>query len=67
MSGEVEKDHELTVAERDCVMTSSEEDMDDLNAFVSERLQFMSAGFGAGCWRQKYECGGGNQWKFSSC
>ena len=42
MSGEVEKDHELTVAEKDCVMTSSEEDMDDLNAFVSEKLQFMS-------------------------
>ena len=42
MSGEVERDHEFTVAEKDCVMTKSEEDMDDLNAFVSERLQFMS-------------------------
>ena len=42
MSGEVENDHELTVAEKDCVMTSSEEDMDDLNAFVNEKLQFMS-------------------------
>ena len=42
MSGEVQKDHELTVAEKDCVMTSSEEDMDDLNAFVSEKLQFMT-------------------------
>ena len=42
MSGEVEKDHELTVAEKDCVMTSSEEDMDDLNAFVNEKLRFMS-------------------------
>ena len=42
MSGEVENDHELTVAEKDCVMTSSEEDMDDLNAFVNEKLHFMS-------------------------
>ena len=42
MPGEVENDHELTVAEKDCVMTSSEEDMDDLNAFVNEKLQFMS-------------------------
>ena len=42
MSGEVEKDHELTVAEKDCVMTNSEEDMDDLNAFVNRKLQFMS-------------------------
>ena len=42
MSGEMEKDHELTVAEKDCVMTCSEEDMDDLNAFVNEKLQFMS-------------------------
>ena len=41
-SGEVEKDRELTVADKDCVMTSSEEDMDDLNAFVNEKLQFMS-------------------------
>ena len=35
-------DHELTVAERGCVMTSSEEDTDDLNAFVNEKLQFMT-------------------------
>ena len=33
MSEEVENDHELTIAEKDCVMTCSEEDMDDLNAF----------------------------------
>ena len=33
VSEEVENDHELTIAEKDCVMTSSEEDMDDLNAF----------------------------------
>ena len=42
MSGEVQKDHDLTVAEMDCVMTCSEEDMDDLNAFVNEKLQFMT-------------------------
>ena len=42
MSGGVENDHELTVAEKDCVMTSSEEDMDNFNAFVNEKLQFMS-------------------------
>ena len=41
-SGSVQKDHELTIAEKDCVLTSSEEDMDDLNAFVDERLQFLS-------------------------
>ena len=41
-SGSVQKDHELTIAEKDCVLTSSEEDMDDLNAFVDERLQFFS-------------------------
>ena len=40
--GEVEKDHELTIDEKDCVMTSSEEDIDDLNAFVNEKLQFMT-------------------------
>ena len=42
MSGVVEKDHELTVAEKNCVMTSFEEDMDVLNAFVSEKVQFMT-------------------------
>ena len=42
-SGSVQKDHELTtIAEKHCVLTSSEEDMDDLNAFVDERLQFLS-------------------------
>ena len=39
---EVQKDHELTVDEKDCVMTSGDEDMDDLNAFVNEKLQFMT-------------------------
>ena len=42
-SGVFQKDHYLTIAEKDCVMTSSEEDMDDLNAFVNEKLQFMTA------------------------
>ena len=42
MSGEVRKDHELTVAEEHCVMTSSEADKDDLNAFVNQKLQFMA-------------------------
>ena len=41
-SGSVQKDHELTIAEKDCLLTSSEEDMDGLNAFVDERLQFLS-------------------------
>ena len=42
MSREVPKNHGLTVAENDCVMKSSEKDMDDLNAFVNEKLQFMT-------------------------
>ena len=41
-SGSVQKDHDLTIAEKDCVLTSSEEDMDDLKVFVDERLQFLS-------------------------
>ena len=41
-SESVQKDHGLTIAEKDCALTSSEEDMDDLNAFVDERLQFLS-------------------------
>ena len=42
MSGELQKDHELTIAEKDCVITSSEEDMDNLNAFVNDKLQFLT-------------------------
>ena len=42
MSKVVEKDHDLTVAEMDCVATSSEKDMDDLKSFVSEKLQFIT-------------------------
>ena len=41
-SRSVQKDQDLTIAEKDCVLASSEEDMDDLNAFVDERLQFLS-------------------------
>ena len=44
MSEEVEKDHELTVAEKDCVLTSSDDDEEDLSAFVAERLQCLSEG-----------------------
>ena len=38
----VEKNHDLIITARDCVMTSSKEDVDDLIAFVSEKLQSMS-------------------------
>ena len=41
-SGSVQKDNELTIAEKDCVLTSSEQDMDDLNTFVNEKLQLMT-------------------------
>ena len=41
-SASVQKDHELTIAEKDCVLTRSEEVMDDLNDFVDERLKFLS-------------------------
>ena len=44
MSKEVEKDHELTVAEKDRVLTSSDDDVEDLSAFVAERLQCLSEG-----------------------
>ena len=44
MSGEVTKDHELTIAEKDCVLTSSDDDVEDLSAFVAERRQCLSEG-----------------------
>ena len=44
MSEEVEKDHELTVAEKDRVLTSSDDDVEGLSAFVAERLQCLSEG-----------------------
>ena len=42
VSGEKQRDHDLTVAEKDCVMTSTEEGMDDQNASVNEKLQLMT-------------------------
>ena len=33
------EDRELTMAEKDCVLTSSDEDVEDFSAFVTERLQ----------------------------
>ena len=36
-------DLDLTVAEKDCVLTSSDDDVEDLSAFVTERLQRLSA------------------------
>ena len=41
-SGKVQKDLGLTIAENDNVLKSSEEDMDDLNAFVNEKLQSLN-------------------------
>ena len=38
MSGEVQKDHDLTVAEKDCVMTIREVDMVDLSVFANEKF-----------------------------
>ena len=40
----MEKDTELTLAEKDCVMTSSEEDMEDFSALVAETLQCLGEG-----------------------
>ena len=34
----------MTVAEKDCVLTSSDEDVEHLTAFVAERLQSLSEG-----------------------
>ena len=44
MSEEMEKDQVLTVAEKDCVLTSSDDDVEDLIACVAERLQTVSEG-----------------------
>ena len=32
----------LAMAEKDCVLTSSDDDVEDLSAFVAERLQYLS-------------------------
>ena len=39
-----DEDRDLTTAENDCVMTSSDENVEDLSAFVTERLQCLSEG-----------------------
>ena len=38
------EDCDLTMAEKDCVLTSSDDDVEDLSAFVTERLQCWSEG-----------------------
>ena len=38
------EDHNLTMAEKICVLTSSDDDVEDLIAFVGEKLQCLSAG-----------------------
>ena len=40
-------------------MASSEEDLDDLNAFMKKKVAaYDREGFGAACWRRECECGG---------
>ena len=36
------EDRNLTMAEKDCVLTSSDDDVEHLSAFVAERLQCLS-------------------------
>ncbi len=38
------EDRNLTMAEKDCVLTSSDDDVEDLSAFVAEKLQCLSEG-----------------------
>ena len=38
------EDRNLTMAEKDCVLTSSDDDVQGLSAFVAERLQCLSEG-----------------------
>ena len=38
------EDLTLTVAENDCVLTSSDDDVEDTSAFVAERLQCLGEG-----------------------
>ena len=40
----MDEDHNLTMAEKGCVSTSSDDDVKDLSAFVTERLQCLSEG-----------------------
>ena len=37
-----DEDRNLTMAEKDCVLTSSDDDVEDLSAFMAERLQCLS-------------------------
>ena len=39
-----DEDRDLTMAEKDCILTSNDEGVDDLSAFVTERLQRLSEG-----------------------
>ena len=39
-----DEDRGLTMAEKDCVLTSSDDDVEDLSAFVTEKLQCMNEG-----------------------
>ena len=39
-----DEDCNLTFAEKDCVLTSGDDDVEDLSAFVAERLQCLSGG-----------------------
>ena len=39
-----DEDRNLTMAEKDCVLTVSDDDVEDLSAFVTERLQCLSEG-----------------------
>ena len=38
------EDRNLTMAEKDCVLTSSDDDVEDLSAFVAEKLHCLSKG-----------------------
>ena len=38
------EDRNLTMVEKDCVLTNSDDDVEDLSAFVAERLQSLSEG-----------------------
>ena len=39
-----DENHVLTMALKDCVLTNSDDDVEDLSAFVTERLQWLSDG-----------------------
>ena len=58
------EDRNLTIAEKDCVLTSSDDDVEDLSAFLAEKLQCLSKGsveklFGEECVNvEEILCGG---------